>query len=162
MFPNLARIPSVIITDNGPEFWTNEFEKLLDKYSITHFKTVPYVPQSNGRIERLNRTLQQLLATACAESKLSWIGEVPRVSIMYSHSTHSQTRKAPSKFLAAEDVKLPLPQMKPWRENSPKFKPYQESELVGHKLPCHVRKGKLAPRYQGPYTVLKAEKNGLA
>ena len=161
VFPNLARIPSVIITDNGPEFRAKEFEKLLGKYSITHFKTVPYVPQSNGRIERLNRTLQQLLATACAESKLSWLDELPRVLIMYNHSTHSQTGKAPSEFLAAEDVKLPLPQMKPWRESSPKFKPYQEGELVGHKLPCHVGKGKLAPRYQGPCRVLEAEKNGL-
>ena len=42
IFPTLARIPDIIISDNGPEFRAKVFEELLLKYSIKHFMTIPH------------------------------------------------------------------------------------------------------------------------
>jgi len=52
-----------ILTDNGKEYtthWANgnhEYEKYLETHGIRHAKIKPRTPQSNGIIERFNRTL---------------------------------------------------------------------------------------------------------
>lgn len=43
-----------IRTDNGTEFVNNQFQVYLDKEGIEHQKTVPYNPESNGKVERGN------------------------------------------------------------------------------------------------------------
>jgi len=45
-------------TDNGSEF-EGEFARLLRKRGIVHFYTYPRDPQSNGHIERFNRTVEE-------------------------------------------------------------------------------------------------------
>ena len=54
-------IPEVVLTDNGTEFTANDFEKYLDILSIKHIKSTPGHPQGNGRIERFNRTLKEMI-----------------------------------------------------------------------------------------------------
>ena len=54
-------IPSVLITDNGGEFTSKNFEAWLASQGIDHRVTSPYNPQCNGKIERFNGTLQKLL-----------------------------------------------------------------------------------------------------
>ena len=43
-------------TDNGGEYVNEELEDYLKARGIEHQKTVPYSPQQNGKVERLNRT----------------------------------------------------------------------------------------------------------
>ena len=47
-----------IITDNGPQFLAREFKEFIRICGMTHVKTSPYYPQSNGKIERWHRTLK--------------------------------------------------------------------------------------------------------
>jgi putative transposase len=47
-----------IISDNGPQFIANDFKEFIRQKEMTHVKTSPYYPQSNGKLERLNRTLK--------------------------------------------------------------------------------------------------------
>jgi len=52
-----------ILTDNGKEYTTywvgghHAYEKYLEEYSIRHTRIKPRTPQSNGIVERFNRTL---------------------------------------------------------------------------------------------------------
>jgi hypothetical protein len=46
-------------TDNGGEFYGNEFEELCEKCGIARQKTTPYTPQQNGVAERMNMTLME-------------------------------------------------------------------------------------------------------
>jgi hypothetical protein len=46
-----------IRTDNGTEF--AGLDKFCRKHGAVHQKTVPYAHQQNGKVERLNRTLQE-------------------------------------------------------------------------------------------------------
>ena len=54
-----------ILTDNGKEYtthWANgkhEYEKFLRQNSIRHTRIKPRTPQSNGIVERFNRTLAE-------------------------------------------------------------------------------------------------------
>jgi transposase InsO family protein/adenylate kinase family enzyme len=48
-------------TDNGREYTSNEFESYLRQHGIKHQTTVPYNPQQNGVVERMNMTLLNMV-----------------------------------------------------------------------------------------------------
>jgi len=47
-----------IITDNGPQFVAKDFKEFIRICGMTHVKTSPYYPQSNGKKERWYKTLK--------------------------------------------------------------------------------------------------------
>lgn len=48
-----------IITDNGPQFIARDFKEFIRICGMTHVRTSPYYPQSNGKIERWHQTIKQ-------------------------------------------------------------------------------------------------------
>ena len=50
--------PTYICTDNGPQFIAKEFKHFIRISGMTHVKTSPYYPQSNGKLERYHRTIK--------------------------------------------------------------------------------------------------------
>ena len=48
-----------IISDNGPQFIARDFKEFIRHCGMTHVKTSPYYPQSNGKIERWHRILKE-------------------------------------------------------------------------------------------------------
>lgn len=47
-----------IISDNGPQFIAKDFKEFIRISGMTHVRTSPYYPQSNGKIERWHRSLK--------------------------------------------------------------------------------------------------------
>jgi putative transposase len=47
-----------IISDNGPQFIAKDFKEFIRVAGMTHVKTSPYYPQSNGKLERWHKTLK--------------------------------------------------------------------------------------------------------
>lgn len=47
-----------IISDNGGQFLSKDFKQFIKICEMTHVTTSPYYPQSNGKLERANRTLK--------------------------------------------------------------------------------------------------------
>ena len=47
-----------LISDNGPQFLAKDFKEFIRVSGMTHVKTSPYYPQSNGKIERWHKTLK--------------------------------------------------------------------------------------------------------
>jgi len=47
-----------IISDNGPQFIARDFKAFIREAGMTHVRTSPYYPQSNGKLERLNKTVK--------------------------------------------------------------------------------------------------------
>lgn len=55
------KVPGVtprIISDNGPQFVAKDFKIFIREAGMTHVRTSPYYPQSNGKIERWHKTLK--------------------------------------------------------------------------------------------------------
>lgn len=48
-----------IISDNGPQFVARDFKEFIRISGMTHVRTSPYYPQSNGKIERWHGTLKR-------------------------------------------------------------------------------------------------------
>jgi transposase InsO family protein len=47
-----------IISDNGPQFIARDFKEFIRLSGMTHVKTSPYYPQSNGKLERYHKTIK--------------------------------------------------------------------------------------------------------
>ncbi|XP_030846949.1 uncharacterized protein K02A2.6-like [Strongylocentrotus purpuratus] len=54
-------IPDVVISDNGPQFANETFQKFAEKYRFVHTTSSPRYPQANGEAERGVRTVKALL-----------------------------------------------------------------------------------------------------
>ena len=61
ILPMLASVPIRLLSDNRHEFTAREFEEVLNKYEIQHICSSPYKPASNGAVERVNRTITNLV-----------------------------------------------------------------------------------------------------
>src|SRR5262249_4327092 len=48
-----------IISDNGPQFIAKDFKEFIRVCGMSHARTSPYYPQSNGKIERWHRILKE-------------------------------------------------------------------------------------------------------
>jgi putative transposase len=48
-----------MISDNGPQFMARDFKEFIRLSGMTHVRTSPYYPQSNGKIERWHKSLKQ-------------------------------------------------------------------------------------------------------
>ena len=47
-----------MISDNGPQFIAKDFKEFIRISGMTHVRTSPYYPQSNGKIERWHKSLK--------------------------------------------------------------------------------------------------------
>jgi putative transposase len=47
-----------VISDNGPQFIARDFKEFIRLCGMTHVRTSPYYPQSNGKLERWHKSLK--------------------------------------------------------------------------------------------------------
>jgi putative transposase len=59
-----------IISDNGPQFIARDFKEFIRAAGITHVRTSPYYPQSNGKLERWHSSLKRECVRPAAPSSL--------------------------------------------------------------------------------------------
>jgi putative transposase len=58
-----------IITDNGPQFMARDFKEFIRLMGLTHVRTSPYYPQSNGKLERWHGSIKrECIRPACPAS----------------------------------------------------------------------------------------------
>ena len=54
-------LPEQIVTDNGPQFVSEEFATFAKLNGIKHIKSAPYHPPTNGAVERLVQTFKKAM-----------------------------------------------------------------------------------------------------
>ena len=105
-------LPYSVRSDNGPQFVAAEFGGFLEYLGIQHTKGIPYWPQSNGEVERFNRTLMKCIKIANVE-KTDWKRELRNFLFQYRTTPHTVTGVSPAEMLMGRKLwnKLPKIQM---------------------------------------------------
>ena len=81
-----------IISDNGPQFIARDFHTFIRLAGMTHVRTSPYYPQSNGKIERYHRTIKSTTIRPKAPSTLEEARAV--VASFVEHYNHHRLHSA--------------------------------------------------------------------
>ena len=79
--------PNSIHTDQGRNFESHLFSEICDLLDIKKTRTSPYHPQSDGLVERMNRTILMML-TVVLEKHEDWEMCLPTVMLAYRASVH--------------------------------------------------------------------------
>ena len=87
-------------TDNGKEVLSNNFKKWLAKKGILHELTSAYSPESNGKAERLNRTLLDMARTMFLSAP-----QLPRHKQMWAEAVNTACYIRNRMFTSASSVK---------------------------------------------------------
>lgn len=99
--------PTELLSDNGSQFVSHEFETFLQDRGIVHRKSSVYYPRANGEIEHFNRSLKDNLQTALLEGK-PW-KEFTRDFLHIYHATpHSTMQRSPAELLYGRPIRTKL------------------------------------------------------
>ena len=90
--------PDVIITDQGCEFCNAINNELMEHTHCKHRITSSYHPQSNGLVERQNRTTTNFLLKNM-DCQDDWVDMIPTMMGSHRHTVHSTTNIEPSAIL---------------------------------------------------------------
>ena len=101
-------MPSVIHSDQGREFENKVMHELCLLGGSHKTKTTPYHPESDGLVERFNRTLLMMLAMFAGEHKDDWDDLLPPVMMAYWLSVHESTGFSPYRLMFGEECMLPM------------------------------------------------------
>ncbi|GJW17286.1 reverse transcriptase domain-containing protein [Tanacetum coccineum] len=72
-------LPGEIISDNGKQFQDNPFRDWCEKLCIQqHFASVKH-PQTNGLVERANRSLGEGIKARLGKNNKNWLEEISHV-----------------------------------------------------------------------------------
>ena len=57
-------LPQQLVSDNGPQFISDEFATFMKMNGVKHIRCAPYHPASNGAVERLVQNFKKAIKAA--------------------------------------------------------------------------------------------------
>ncbi|XP_074337069.1 uncharacterized protein LOC141674249 [Apium graveolens] len=165
-------IPSVLVSDNGPQFVGAEFESYIQVRGIRHKKSSVTYPQGNGQVEVTNRILLRGIKKRLRESKTKWPEELPNVLWAYRTSPRISTGETPFKLDNGTKAMLPIEavaRMEKYKEKTKehyskksRVKNFQVGDLVLQDMEASdpTNTGKLMPRWEGLYKIKEVLRPG--
>lgn len=104
-------VPLQIHTDQGPNFESVLFKEICRLLDIEKTQTTPLHLQSHVMVERLHRTLEDILAKFVKESQPN-LDVPPLLSMAYHSAVHESTGCTRNKLMFGREISLPKSQHK--------------------------------------------------
>ena len=105
-------IPEQIVTDNGAQLVSEEFQAFVRSNGIRHLTSAPYHPATNGLAERAVETSKQALR-AMSEISKPVKEKLAKFLIAYRNTPHSTTGVSPAQLLLGRPLRTRLDLVKP-------------------------------------------------
>ena len=100
--------PEMIISDNGRQYISRQFEALLQKHGIAHRKTPIYTPQCNP-VERTNRSIKTMIAQFVGKNHRRWDEHIMALQYAYNSAPHDATGYSPAYLNHGREILPPHP-----------------------------------------------------
>jgi transposase InsO family protein len=100
-------VPMEVNTDQGRNFESVVFQELCQLLGINKTRTTPLHPQSDGMVERFNRTFEEYLAKVVDKNQRDWDKHIPLFLMAYRSAMHETTGTTPAKVIFGNDLRLP-------------------------------------------------------
>lgn len=162
-------VPRQIHTDQGTEFESTLMQTLARLLGFEKTRTSPYRPQSDGQVERFNRSLLNMLSAFVTDQALDWDEHLPYVCMAYRSSINTSTGCSPYSMVFGREYTMPIDLMYPdpdFQKKNPQCGPEYVSYIkraleTAHSFAReHLRVA--AQRQKRNYDVHAKERNGFA
>jgi len=97
--------PATVFSDNGPQFRSTFFQGVCSLLGISNRYSTTYRPQTNGQVERYNRTIVGQLWTYVEDHQDRWDELVSMLTLAYNSGPQQSTGVAPLEFVTPEQVR---------------------------------------------------------
>jgi len=101
-------IPEELHTDQGGNFESELLKEVCSLLSIRKTHTTPQRPQSDGMVERFNRTIIQQLAVFTADCQDDWYEHLPYLLMADRTSQHGATACSPALLMYGRELRAPV------------------------------------------------------
>ena len=101
-------VPSYLHSDQGPEFMFELMTELCELLEVHRTRTTPYCPQSDGLVERFDRTLIDMLSKFCNEKQDDWDQHLPCLMCAYRSSVNESTGCTLNLLVLGRETALPV------------------------------------------------------
>ncbi|GJW34063.1 putative reverse transcriptase domain-containing protein [Tanacetum coccineum] len=164
-------IPVSIICDRDPRFASNFWRSLQKALGTNLDMSTAYHPQTDGQSERTIQTLEDMLRACVIDFGNGWVKHLPLVEFSYNNSYHASIKAAPFEALYGRKCRSPVcwaevgqvqltgPEIV--QETTEKPMEFQVGDRVMLKVSPWKgvvrfgKRGKLNPKYVGPFKVLE-------
>jgi hypothetical protein len=89
-------LPSEIVSDRGPPFFSNFWQCLMARIGLNHKLTTAWRPQVDGQTERMNQVLETYLRCYINHIQNDWVEKLPTAQLAYNTATNESTKITPS------------------------------------------------------------------
>jgi hypothetical protein len=102
-------LPVVLHSDLGSNFQSKLFREMCDLLGVKKTYSTPYHPESNGMVERFNRTMATMLKSFIEDFKYdTWDEILPYVMAAYRRTEHQSTGCTPNLMMLGRETSIPL------------------------------------------------------
>ncbi|KAI3698239.1 hypothetical protein L6452_31352 [Arctium lappa] len=162
-------IPLSIVSDRDSRFTSRFWGALHQELGTRVNLSTTYHPQTDGKSERTIQTLEDMIRSCVIDFGGSWDAHLPLVEFAYNNSYHSSLGMAPFETLYGRKCRTPVCCLeageKQFAESYADKKRRPVEFQVGDRVMLKVspwkglirfgKRGKLSPRFLGPFTILK-------
>ena len=104
-------VPTQLLSDRGTAFLSKLMVEVYKLLGLKKVNTTAYHPQTDGLVERFNRTLTDMLSKKVLQSGKDWDTQLPYVLFAYRACPQQSTGESPFFLLYGRDPNLPTDQM---------------------------------------------------
>ena len=99
--------PEELVSDNGPQFTSYEFEQFLSSRNIRHIRTCVYTPQQNGLVEVFNRYIKYGVE-AFTSDHTGWDQGMNELLAQFRATAPTPNSKSPAELMFGRKLRLPF------------------------------------------------------
>ena len=100
--------PRLVHTDQGRNFEAKLFKEMCRMLGIKKTHTMPFRPQSNGIVERMNKTIGSLISAFISENQKTWDKDLAILMMAYRATPHETSGLSPTELMLGRQISMPI------------------------------------------------------